>query len=41
MLGAVILLGLVVLEVVTIVKVRKQGKRILELEEGNGKAAGQ
>ena len=41
MIGAVILLGLVIVEVVTIAKVRKQEKRIIELEGGDGKAAGE
>jgi hypothetical protein len=34
---SLILLGLVVAEVVTVVKVSKQGKRILKLEEQAGK----
>ena len=36
-LGAVVLLGLVVAEVVTIVKVSKQGKRIKDLEKKDSK----
>jgi len=37
---SLILLGLVVAEVVTVIKVNKQGKRISELEGQSGKQKG-